>query len=249
MEILNDIKEIQAKPPQKTKPIEAGEPKPVQIDEPETKSGSPQDAQAPTEPLKEKPQAAPLKEEKGVSEKISDAPQYDISYQVPLIPQKEGLSAWSACGAMLVAEDKKAEFNIQDLFEGKDFWADYNSKLTMEADEAVKAWGLKSENRTLDSVEELAGLLRDKGPLVFSPTISDPHPRVISDITGDGSKNKTQLTIVDPLERHMTSYAAPNKGEVYKLSFSEFTALLADQESDLKAPGTILIAYLEKHSI
>lgn len=187
----------------------------------------------------------PVKET--VSVQTSPVPKFKITYNPPLIPQQEGLSAWSACGVMLVAWKDNLEVDQEQLAQGEGPWKAFKDKLYLEGTQMIETWGLKTEEHKTYEVEELATLLEKHGPLLIAATTSDPHARVLAGLLGDGSSDGTSVRIFDPWEEHMKSFTTPNKGAVYELSFGDFDqwqkGTSSDKDSD-RSNG-IVIAHLE----
>lgn len=170
-----------------------------------------------------------------------------IQYEVELVPQSTSMSCWAAGAAMLVGWRDQVCINPEEIAKGIGYWAQYvspNGGLPPDDTTMFAAWGLTPEYPMSYTVEGFADLLASYGPLWVASAEPGPHIRVITGIEGDGTPEKTILTIYDPWQKGMRRFRMPNVGSVYKESYATFMQKqerLARQEAGIK--GALYIAH------
>ena len=92
-----------------------------------------------------------------------------------------------------------------------------------------EVWGLVPDTRYNYSLESLADLLWNYGPLwvasdeeLTGDNSPEGHIRVIVGISGDGSEEGTLFKIYDPWDRNSTRFRRGNNGSVYQETYREF---------------------------
>ena len=161
---------------------------------------------------------------------------YNHQYEVELIPQTTGVSCWASSIAMIVGWRDWVVLNPQEIAEGVGYWAQYNNEsyrvdTTLAADDlnAFEAWSLVPDTRLTFSLEEIARLLWEYGPIwvasdeaLTGEGSNHGHVRVIKGISGDGTPEGTLLMINDPWDRNSRRFRTPNTGSQYSETYAEF---------------------------
>ncbi len=122
----------------------------------------------------------------------SDSKSIDISHPVTLFPQPTNMTCWSAAASML--------FGNQSVGPG-DASLDPSGGLVATFENVQKfadAHGLQMHSPQSWTVQGLADLLRNHGPLWVAGFVPSGHAFVISGMHGDGTPDGTTLTIYDP---------------------------------------------------
>jgi Papain-like cysteine protease AvrRpt2 len=149
----------------------------------------------------------------------------DILYDVEMVPQTTGMSCWAAAAAMVVGWRDEVRLNPNDIAAGIGYWAQYSNGGLPPSDTTMFAyWGLYTEPIRAYSVQILATLLWEYGPIWVATAELGPHIRVIRGIHGDGTPDGTVLYINDPWQRGMTRFFTPNLGSIYVETVTEFLA-------------------------
>ena len=158
----------------------------------------------------------------------------DIEYpDVELVPQLSKLSCWAAAISMIIGWVDKVSIIPEDIADQIGYWKQYEFGLPPEDLKALNEWGFEIAAPVSYTVDGLAELLRT-GPLwvatleEFSKNKKNPHVRVITGMTGDGSPKNTLLTIYDPWKKGMTKFRLPNNGSIYQETFAEFSRKQSD---------------------
>ncbi|MBT3286787.1 MAG: hypothetical protein HN849_06625 [Victivallales bacterium] len=115
----------------------------------------------------------------------------NISHRVKLFPQPTGMTCWSAAATML--------FGDRSVGSGK---ATVGAKGGLDSSTSnvqlfAKAHGLKMHPLQSLTTEGLANRLR-RGPLWVAGAVPKAHAYVIAAMQGDGTADKTFLTLYDP---------------------------------------------------
>jgi hypothetical protein len=154
------------------------------------------------------------------------------NYAVELVAQPTQLSSWVAGATMLVGWRDEVVINLEDIINGKEYWSQFRLKdgqLPPSDTTMFNYWGLVAETPRSYTVQELADLLMEYGPLwvasaesIIDKNAKDVHIRVIIGMEGDGTAEGTILSICDPWQRGMRRFRMPNPGSIYTESFVEF---------------------------
>jgi ABC-type bacteriocin/lantibiotic exporter with double-glycine peptidase domain len=171
--------------------------------------------------------------------------EFDIRYEVELVPQLTGMSCWAAAAAMLVGFRDKVSINPSEIAKGIGYWQQYYNGLAPDDSTMFSYWGLIADSPKCYTIEGLRILLEDTGPLWVATQEGAPHARVITGMSGDGTYDGTYVWINDPWEIGMNQFRENNIGSSYVETFSEFMNKqyeLAISEQDI--PGSIYIAHL-----
>lgn len=183
---------------------------------------------------------------------------YNHEYDVELVPQITGVSCWAASAAMLVGWLDEVAIGVEEIVEGVGYWAQYNNeryavdnRLAASDLNMFEVWGLVPDTRYQFSLESIAELLWNYGPLwvasdenLSGNSNSEAHVRVIGGISGNGSEDGTLLTIYDPWDRNSQRFRPGNNGSIYQETYKEFIEKmrhLIERENSLDA---IYLAHL-----
>jgi PKD repeat protein len=157
--------------------------------------------------------------------KISAPNGVDVMYDVQLIPQDTGMSCWAAGAAMLVGWRDRVSINPKDIAARIGYTAQYDTKGLDGSDtEMFNAWGLVPEPPQTFSVASFKQMLEDFGPLWVASGVPSAHIRVVTGMIGDGTPDGTLVYINDPWQTGMTSFAPPNVGADYAMTYTDFQA-------------------------
>lgn len=168
----------------------------------------------------------------------------DVRYEVELVPQQTGMSCWAAGAAMVVGWRDRVCIDPSEVANAAGYWAQYAEGLQPEDTTVFAVWGLEPEPAMCYSVEGFADLLTSYGPLWIAAAVPGPHVRVVTALWGDGTVDGTNVAINDPWETGMTTFALPNDGATYTLTYAQ----LMDQmdtlgTQELSIPGAIYVAH------
>lgn len=180
------------------------------------------------------------------SRALDTAATYDLTFDVPLIPQQTGMSCWAAGAAMLVAWRDQMSIDPSEIANATGAWAAYRHGLLPNDTSIFPVWGMVPEAPQSYSVEGFYGLLNMHGPLWVAGAVPGPHIRVVTGMRGDGTPDGTTLLINDPWETGMATFHMPNAGAQYTRSYSQFVRemeTLARSEMDIS--GAIYVAHLQ----
>lgn len=179
-------------------------------------------------------------------ERALDAtPAYDLTFDVPLIPQQTGMSCWAAGAAMLVGWRDSLTLDPSTIASATGALAAYKHGLQPNDVSIFPVWGMVAETPQSYSVERFYDVFNTYGPLWVAAAVPSPHIRVITGMLGDGTPDGTTLMINDPWETGMATFHLPNAGAQYTRTYAQFVGemeSLAQQEMDI--PGAIYIAHL-----
>lgn len=193
----------------------------------------------------------------------SDSLNYDIRYDVELVPQTSSVSCWAAAVAMIVGWRDLVILDPEEIAEGVGYWAQYHnveysgeyfnsSGLPPDDLNMFEVWGLVPETKLEFSVSEFKELLANYGPLwvasaesLTSEEAQNPHIRVVTGIVGDGTSERTILYINDPWDRRKRRFSLPNYGSVYTETYTDFVRKQSTiQNRELRDhPNAIYIAH------
>jgi Papain-like cysteine protease AvrRpt2 len=172
---------------------------------------------------------------------------FDISYEVPLIPQQTGVSAWAAAAAMLVAWRDQVTVNLTEIAQATGNWAKYKSGLQAEDPSIFKVWGLVAVPAKQYTVEDFKKLMMNiPGPLLVASAEPGSHVRVVTGLVGDGTPNGTIVHINDPRAVGMTSFQMPNAGAKYTETYSQFVQKQPTLSQKKTSSQGIYIAHLQE---
>jgi len=122
-----------------------------------------------------------------------------VSYRVPAYAQPTTMSCWATAIAMMVAWRDRISIAPRAIADRLGYTTQFNTGgLHPEDTKIFRAWGLKWEPPTCYTVGGFKDLLDWHGPLWIAGNPNAPHVRVVTAIKGDGSPNRTMLTINDP---------------------------------------------------
>jgi len=182
---------------------------------------------------------------------------YNHEYTVDLIPQVTGVTCWAASTAMIVGWLDNVNISVQEIVEGVGYWAQYDNE-NYSIDKSLasfdlnmfEVWGLVPDTRYTYSLESIADLLWNYGPLwvasdekLTSNSSSNGHIRVIGGISGDGSEGGTLLKIYDPWDRNSNRFRRGNSGSVYQETYSEFIFKMDHLVKKEKSKDAIYLAH------
>lgn len=181
-----------------------------------------------------------------VRARAMDAPlTYDLTFDVPLIPQQTGMSCWAAGAAMLVAWRDQLSIDPSEIANATGAWTAYVHGLQPNDASIFPVWGMAPEAPQSYTVEGFYNLLNTYGPLWVAGAVPSPHIRVVAGMRGDGTPDGTTLMINDPWETGMTTFHLPNAGVQYTRTYTQFVRemeTLALRETDI--PGAVYVAHL-----
>ncbi|MFL5798317.1 MAG: papain-like cysteine protease family protein [Actinomycetota bacterium] len=135
----------------------------------------------------------------------------DVSVDPPIAPvkQKSTMTCWAAAGTMMASWKASASMPPESVLDGLggSWRAKYDADqglTTTELHAFAEALGLRQEGPASYSVEGLARLVKQYGPLWV---ISDDsfegnkivHARIVTAVKGDGSIDGTTVILVDPV--------------------------------------------------
>ena len=135
----------------------------------------------------------------------------DVAVDPPVAPvqQKSSMTCWAAAGTMMASWKAAASMTTEAVLDGLggSWRAKYDADqglTTAELRSFAAALGLREEGPASYTVEGLARLLKQNGPLWV---ISDDsfegnlvvHARIVTAVKGDGTIDGTTVTLVDPI--------------------------------------------------
>ena len=148
---------------------------------------------------------------------------FNIQYDVELVPQQSGMSCWAAAASMIVGWIDEVCINPEEIANAIDYWAQYQQGMELDDHKMFKHWYLKTEPPMSYTPREFVNLLAGYGPLwIGTAEGNSAHARVVAGASGDGSPEGTVLTIYDPWQTGMTKFRSNNTGSVYQETFAEF---------------------------
>lgn len=176
----------------------------------------------------------------GDSSFLQTVNRFNIRFDVEMIPQTSNVSCWAAATAMIVGWRDWVVLRPEEIAEGTGYWAFYHNdryRIDRELDpedlNMFEVWGLIPETRRDFSLEDIADLLWNYGPLwvASDEDLTDSgrrygHIRVVTGIRGDGTPQGTILYINDPWDRNRTQWRPSNRGSQYTEPFEEFIGKL-----------------------
>jgi hypothetical protein len=152
-------------------------------------------------------------------------PNLNISHTVPVVRQTKTMSCWAAAAAMMLSWKTGIPRNELDAATqaGPNFVLAFNDNRGLpgtEIAELARALYLSTEPPASWTAQGYAKLLTDHGPLwvgtaIFSSTSTYKHVRIVTGISGDGSANGSNLSVIDP-----------DGGRVYTIKVYDFAAEL-----------------------
>lgn len=147
----------------------------------------------------------------------------DILFDVEMVPQTTGMSCWAAAAAMVVGWRDQVVLEPSEIAGGIGYWSQYATGGLPPADTTMfNHWGLTPERPREYTVQDVATMLWEYGPLWVASAELGPHIRVVRGMHGDGTPQGTVLYINDPWQRGMTRFFTPNLGSTYVETFAEF---------------------------
>jgi hypothetical protein len=139
----------------------------------------------------------------------------DVWNEVPLVPQRTGMSCWAAAAAMVVGWRDSAVVEPEQIARAAQRWDAYEDGLEPEDVPALaRRWGLQRERPGRFSLADFRRLLTRYGPLWVGEASPGLHSVVLTGMRGDGSPDGTMLLIADPWPL--------GRGERYQVTFGEF---------------------------
>jgi Papain-like cysteine protease AvrRpt2 len=172
---------------------------------------------------------------------------FDMRYEVPLIPQQTGFSAWAASAAMLVAWRDEMPLNLTELAQGTGAWTRYKSALQTEDTSFFKAWGLATKPAQVYTVDSFIQLIMDTfGPIWVAADPPGSHVRVITGVYGDGTADGTFVLINDPWKADMTTFQEPNPGAIYKETYQQFMKKQLAMTRQGNPVSALYVGYLQE---
>lgn len=182
---------------------------------------------------------------------------FNHSYEVELVPQTTEVSCWAAATAMIIGWRDMVVLEPVEIAEGVGYWAQYNNEQyrtdrLLEPDDLnmFEAWNLVPDTRFNYSLNDIAQLLWDYGPLwvasdehLTGDSTHYGHIRVIRGIEGDGTPAGTLLHINDPWDRNRTRFRQPNRGSQYTETFEEFIGKMQHLINREHNQNAIYLAY------
>jgi Papain-like cysteine protease AvrRpt2 len=172
---------------------------------------------------------------------------FDMRYEVPLIPQQTGFSAWAAAAAMLVAWRDEMPINLAELAQGTGAWTKYKSALQTEDASFFKAWGLATKPAQVYTVDSFVQLIMDTfGPIWVAADPPGSHVRVITGVYGDGTAEGTFVLINDPWKADMTAFQTPNPGAIYKETYQQFMKKQLAMTRQGTPASALYVGYLQE---
>jgi hypothetical protein len=195
----------------------------------------------------EEPEPAEDEAEAQAAPDATPAPSFDVRYEVPLVPQQAGMSCWAAAAAMVVAWRDGVAVDPSELAAGSGRWREYQAGLQNDDSRFFEVWGLATEPAQSFSVAGFRELLERYGPLWVASADAGPHVRVVAGMSGDGGRDSTTLTILDPWEPEMEQFRLPNAGGRATETYSQF---VVKQESFARAtadrPSGVFVAHAQQ---
>jgi len=182
---------------------------------------------------------------------------FNHTYEVELVPQTTEVSCWAAATAMSIGWRDMVVLNPQEIADGVGYWAQYNNQnyrvdRILDANDLnmFEAWNLVPDTRFSFSLNDIAELLWDFGPLwvasdetLLGDSTHYGHIRVICGIQGDGTPAGTLLFINDPWDRNRTRFHRPNNGSQYTETFEEFIRKMQHLQHREHNQDAIYLAY------
>ena len=163
--------------------------------------------------LAEEPPGPELHEAHAVAER------FDVWHEVPLVPQRTGMSCWAAAAAMLVGWRECIDVDPEEVASGVGAWEAYRDGLEPEdVQDLAKAFGLEVEPVRAYGVREFRDLLERSGPLWVGEASPGLHVVVVAGMHGDGTPDGTWVRIADPWPEE--------RGERYAITFRQLTSNL-----------------------
>ncbi len=140
---------------------------------------------------------------------------FDLSHQVPLVPQLNGMSCWAAAAAMIIGWREAIPVEGPDVAKGAGRWAAFTRGLRpRDVHHLAKVWGLSTVQEQHHDATSLRQLLERFGPLWIGEAVPGLHVVVVVGMHGDGTPEGTTVRINDPWP--------VGRGERYSVPFSSF---------------------------
>ena len=147
---------------------------------------------------------------------------FEVMYDVPLIPQRTGLSCWAAGAAMLVAWRDRVSFAPSEVARATGYWRQYREGLQAEDTHIFPIFGMVNQPAQTFTVAGFKHLLETYGPLWVASAEPGSHIRVVRGIRGDGTPEGTYVYLNDPWQRGMKKFRPSNRGSQYSETYAEF---------------------------
>lgn len=174
---------------------------------------------------------------------------FDVKYDVQLIPQLTDKSCWAAGAAMLIGWRDRISINPSDVAARIGYWAQYTKDgLNAEDQTMFRVWGLTPEPAQTYTIEGFKQLLERYGPLWVASAEPGPHIRVVTGMSGDGTPDGTIVYINDPWQQGMDPFSLPNAGSQYSESYRTFVIKQSDLGYKEKGLQGIYVAHCASFS-
>jgi Papain-like cysteine protease AvrRpt2 len=146
---------------------------------------------------------------------VSEAEHIDVWNEVPLVPQRTGMSCWAAAAAMIVGWRDASVVDPEQIAHAAQRWDAYEGGLEPEDVPALaRRWGLRQERSGRYSLHDFRRLLTLHGPLWVGEASPGLHSVVLTGMRGDGTPDGTMLHVADPWPL--------GRGERYSVTFRDF---------------------------
>ena len=139
----------------------------------------------------------------------------DVWNEVPMVPQRTGMSCWAAAAAMIVGWRDSAVIDPEQIAQAGHQLEAYHDGLEPENVPALaQRWNLHLQSPGRYSLSDFRELLERHGPLWVGEASPGLHSIVVTGMRGDGTPDGTVLHIADPWPLR--------RGERYSVTFREF---------------------------
>ena len=139
----------------------------------------------------------------------------DVWNEVPLVPQRTGMSCWAAAAAMIVGWRDASVVDPEQIAHAAQRWDAYEDGLEPEDVPALaRRWNLHLERSGRYSLRDFRMLLERFGPLWVGEASPGLHSVVLTGMRGDGTPDGTMVYVADPWPL--------GRGERYQVSFRDF---------------------------
>jgi hypothetical protein len=147
--------------------------------------------------------------------RVVEAEATDVWNEVPLVPQRTGMSCWAAAAAMIVGWRDASVVEPEQIAQATQRWQAYEDGLEPEDVPALaRRWGLEQEPAGRYTLADFRRLLTRHGPLWVGEASPGLHSVVVTGMRGDGTPRGTMLHIADPWPL--------GRGERYSVTFEDF---------------------------